>query len=84
MESSEIVVGLDIGTTKIVAIVGRRNEFGKIEILGMGKSESYGVARGVVQNIDKTVEAIPVAVAEAEAKSGVDIKVVNEIGRAHV
>ena len=77
MESSEIVVGLDIGTTKIVAIVGRRNEFGKIEILGMGKSESYGVARGVVQNIDKTVEAIKVAVAEAEAKSGVEIKVVN-------
>ncbi len=77
MEPSEIVVGLDIGTTKIVAIVGRRNEFGKIEILGMGKSESYGVARGVVQNIDKTVEAIRSAVAEAEAKSGVDIKVVN-------
>ena len=51
MEPSEIVVGLDIGTTKIVAIVGRRNEFGKIEILGMGKSESFGVARGVVQNI---------------------------------
>ncbi len=77
MEPSEIVVGLDIGTTKIVAIVGRRNEFGKIEILGMGKSESYGVARGVVQNIDKTVEAIRTAVAEAEAKSGVNIKVVN-------
>jgi cell division protein FtsA len=77
MESSEIVVGLDIGTTKIVAIVGRKNEFGKIEILGMGKSESFGVARGVVQNIDKTVEAIRAAVIEAEAKSGVDIKVVN-------
>ncbi len=77
MEPSEIVVGLDIGTTKIVAIVGRRNEFGKIEILGMGKSESYGVARGVVQNIDKTVEAIKTAVVEAEAKSGVNIKVVN-------
>ncbi|MES2138246.1 MAG: cell division protein FtsA [Bacteroidota bacterium] len=77
MEPSEIVVGLDIGTTKIVAIVGRRNEFGKIEILGMGKSESFGVARGVVQNIDKTVEAIKTAVAEAENKSGVDIKTVN-------
>src|ERR1035437_7664970 len=77
MEPSEIVVGLDIGTTKIVAIAGRRNEFGKIEILGMGKSESYGVARGVVQNIDKTVESIRTAVAEAESKSGVDIKVVN-------
>lgn len=77
MEPSEIVVGLDIGTTKIVAIVGRRNEFGKIEILGMGKSESYGVARGVVQNIDQTVQAIRTAVADAENKSGVDIKVVN-------
>ncbi|MFL5765573.1 MAG: cell division protein FtsA [Bacteroidia bacterium] len=77
MEPSEIVVGLDIGTTKIVAIVGRRNEFGKIEILGMGKSESFGVARGVVQNIDQTVQSIQAAVAEAEAKSGVDIKVVN-------
>ena len=77
MEPSEIVVGLDIGTTKIVAIVGRRNEFGKIEILGMGKSESFGVARGVVQNIDQTVQAIRTAVAEAENKSGVDIKVVN-------
>ncbi|HET6225361.1 MAG TPA: cell division protein FtsA [Bacteroidia bacterium] len=77
MEPSEIVVGLDIGTTKIVAIVGRRNEFGKIEILGMGKSESFGVARGVVQNIDQTVQSIRTAVAEAETKSGVDIKVVN-------
>ncbi len=77
MEPSEIVVGLDIGTTKIVAIVGRRNEFGKIEILGMGKSESYGVARGVVQNIDQTVQAIRTAVSEAENKSGVNIKVVN-------
>ncbi len=77
MEPSEIVVGLDIGTTKIVAIVGRKNEFGKIEILGMGKSESYGVARGVVQNIDQTVQSIKTAVAEAENKSGVDIKVVN-------
>ena len=77
MEPSEIVVGLDIGTTKIVVIVGRRNEFGKIEILGMGKSESFGVARGVVQNIDQTVQSIQAAVAEAEAKSGVDIKVVN-------
>jgi cell division protein FtsA len=77
MEPSEIVVGLDIGTTKIVVIVGRRNEFGKIEILGMGKSESFGVARGVVQNIDQTVQSIQTAVTEAEAKSGVDIKVVN-------
>jgi cell division protein FtsA len=75
--SSEIVVGLDIGTTKIAAIVGRRNEFGKIEILGMGRADSVGVARGVVLNIDQTVQSIKLAVAEAASKSGVNIKVVN-------
>lgn len=76
-EKSEIIVGLDIGTTKIVAIVGRKNEHGKIEILGMGKSDSIGVSRGMVSNIDKTVESIRLAVEQAELKSGVDIKVVN-------
>lgn len=74
---SEIVVGLDIGTTKIVAMVGRKNEYGKIEILGYGKADSYGVKRGMVANIEETVQSIRDAVAEAEAKSGVDIKYVN-------
>lgn len=74
MENSDLIVGLDIGTTKICAIVGRRNEHGKIEVLGMGKSESIGVARGVVRNINDTTEAIKLAVAEAEAKAGVDVK----------
>ncbi len=77
METSEIIVGLDIGTTKIAAIVGRRNEHGKIEILGMGKSDSVGVSRGVVLNIEQTVQSIRNAISEAENKSGVDIKVVN-------
>jgi cell division protein FtsA len=77
MENKEIVVGLDIGTTKICVIVGRRNEFGKIDILGMGKSESEGVSRGVVTNIQKTVDAIKDAVAQASARSNVDIKVVH-------
>lgn len=76
-EASEIVVGLDIGTTKIVAIVGRKNEHGKLEILGMGRSESIGVSRGVVSNIDKTVQSIRLAVEDAENKSGVEIRVVN-------
>ena len=77
MDNSEIVVGLDIGTTKIVAIVGRKNEFGKLEILGMGRSESIGVTRGVVANIEKTVQSIELAVREASQKSDVEIKVVN-------
>lgn len=77
MDNSEIIVGLDIGTTKIVAMVGRKNEFGKIEILGMGKSDSNGVSRGVVTNIFQTVDSIKKAVEEAEKASGVEIKVVN-------
>ncbi len=77
MNEDKIVVGLDIGTTKICAIVGRINEYGKLEILGMGKAISEGVVRGVVANIDKTVIAIQQAVAEAEEMSGINIRVVN-------
>jgi cell division protein FtsA len=74
---SEIVVALDIGTTKICAIAGRFDKHGKLEILGTGKVESTGVLRGVVSNIEKTVRAIKDAVAEAERRSGVEINVVN-------
>lgn len=77
MENDKIVVGLDIGTTKICAVVGRKNEFGKLEVLGMGKAESDGVIRGIVTNIDKTVHAIEKAVGEASEQSGIDIRVVN-------
>ncbi len=72
--NNRIITGLDIGTTKICAIVGRINDHGKIDILGMGKADSFGVMRGVVANIDKTVEAIRKAVAEAQEKSGVEIR----------
>ena len=58
MEKDKIIVGLDIGTTKICAIVGRKNEYGKLEVLGMGKAVSDGVIRGIVTNIDKTVFGI--------------------------
>jgi cell division protein FtsA len=75
--NQEIVAGLDIGTTKIACIVGRKNEQGKIEILGMGKSRSEGVSRGVVANIQKTVESIMAAVKQAEDSAGVDIRTVN-------
>jgi len=77
MGTSEIIVGLDIGTTKIATIVGQRNEHGKIDILGYGKTESIGVKRGVVSNIENTVQSIITAVNEAEQKSGVNIKYVN-------
>ena len=77
MEKDKIVVGLDIGTTKICAIVGRQNEYGKLEVLGMGKAVSDGVVRGIVTNIDKTIFAIEKAVKEAEDTSGINIRVVN-------
>lgn len=77
MEQEKIVVGLDIGTTKICAIVGRKNEFGKLEVLGMGKAESEGVIKGIVVNIDKTVLAIEKAVKEASDMAGINIGVVN-------
>ncbi|WP_242928561.1 cell division protein FtsA [Pontibacter vulgaris] len=77
MQNDKIVVGLDIGTTKVCALVGRKNEFGKLEILGMGKAPSEGVVRGIVSNIDKTVEAIKKAIRQAEEQSGINIGVVN-------
>jgi len=73
-DNTPIIVGLDIGTTKISVMIGRKDQFGKLEILGMGKAISGGVLRGIVANIDKTVESIKQAVEEAEQKSGVEIK----------
>lgn len=57
-----IIVGLDIGTTKVVAIAGRKNEFGKIEILGFGRAESSGVSHGVVMNIEQCIRSIEQAI----------------------
>ena len=85
MENSDIAVGLDIGTTKIVAIVGRRNEHGKVEVLGVGKTKSLGVHRGVVSNITKTMESIQAAISEAESNSGQKItRVVVGIAGQHI
>lgn len=65
---NEIVVGLDIGTTKIACFVGRKNEFGKLEIISRGKSESLGVMSGVVSNIKLTIDSIKLAVEETQAR----------------
>jgi cell division protein FtsA len=85
MEKENIAVGLDIGTTKIVAMIGKKNEYGKLEILGVGKSKSLGVKRGVVDNITQTIQSIQLAVQEAEANSGYKIKdVVVGIAGQHI
>jgi cell division protein FtsA len=73
MEQKNISVGLDIGTTKIVALVGRKNEFSKVEVLGVGKSKSLGVHRGVVNNITQTIQSIQQAVEDAKINSGFNV-----------
>ncbi|MEE9362944.1 MAG: cell division protein FtsA [Cellulophaga sp.] len=85
MEQGNYSVGLDIGTTKIVAIIGKENEYGKIEVLGIGKSKSLGVHRGVVNNITQTIKSIQQAVEEAESESGLRISsVVVGIAGQHI
>lgn len=72
--SERIVVGVDIGTTKICAIVASADETGRVNILGVGMAESDGINRGVVVNIDRTVESVKKAVSEAERVAGVQVK----------
>jgi len=85
MSKENIAVGLDIGTTKIVAIIGRKNEYGKIEILGFGKAKSLGVSRGVVNNITQTIASIKQAITIAEEAAGIKITdVVAGIAGQHI
>ena len=74
MEENKISIGLDIGTTKIVAMIGKRNEYEKVQILGVGKSKSLGVHRGVVNNITQTIQSIQQAVNEAELSADCKIE----------
>ena len=69
MEKNELFIGLDIGTTKIVAMIGIVNEYDKLKIIGIGKSKSLGVHRGVVNNISQTIQSIQGAINEAETNS---------------
>lgn len=73
-QKNHYVAAIDIGTTKIVAIIGKKHADGKIEVLGMGNSPSYGVKRGVVLNIEETVNAIKQSVNQAQEQSGMQIK----------
>ncbi|MEM8507491.1 MAG: cell division protein FtsA [Bacteroidota bacterium] len=85
MEEGKYSVGLDIGTTKIVAMIGRKNEYGKIEVLGSGRSKSLGVHRGVVNNITQTISSIQQAVEQAELNAGLKIgSVVVGIAGQHI
>ena len=85
MEKNELYIGLDIGTTKIVAMIGVVNEYQKLKIIGVGKSKSLGVHRGVVNNISQTIQSIQHAIHEAENNSNEKIdKVVVGIAGQHI
>jgi cell division protein FtsA len=70
MKNNDIIVGLDIGTTKIAAVVGRRDEYGQLDIIGVGQAVSDGLRRGVVINIRKTIVSIKKAIVDAELMAG--------------
>jgi cell division protein FtsA len=72
--NDRIVVGLDIGTTKVCAVVATADELERINVLGVGVAESDGLNRGVVVNIDRTVNAVKDAVEEAERMAGVSVR----------
>ncbi len=85
MTEGEIIVGLDIGTTKVCAVVAALSGADRLNILGIGRSPSDGLTRGVVTNIEKTVRSIENAIAEAESQSGVSIKsVIVSIAGDHI
>ena len=85
MEKYVLYIGLDIGTTKIVAMIGIVNEYQKLKIIGVGKSKSLGVHRGVVNNISQTIQSIQGAIHEAENHSNEKIdKVVVGIAGQHI
>jgi cell division protein FtsA len=73
LEDESIITGLDIGTTKVCAIIGQVNQVGGVDILGVGIAPSYGLRKGVVVNIDNTVKSITKAIEEAELMAGVEI-----------
>ena len=72
-----VIFALDIGTTKVCALAGKRSPHGKVELLGIGKVNSEGVLRGVVSNIEKTVQAIREAIRQAEQESGYEARIVH-------
>ena len=74
LELGNMIVGLDIGTSKVVAIVGQVNESGGLKIVGIGSHKSRGLKKGTVVNIESTVESIQRAIEEAELMAGCEIQ----------
>ncbi len=77
IDTNKIVAAIDIGTTKVCAMIAKQDEFGKLQIIGLGRADSDGVKDGSILNIDKTVEAIKLAMKIASEKANADIEIVN-------
>jgi cell division protein FtsA len=71
---NDVIVGLDIGTTKVCAIIGRVNEYGGVDVVGVGVSPSRGLRKGVVVNIESTVNSVATAIEKAELMAGIEVK----------
>ena len=84
MNKSELIVGLDIGTTKICAVVGELTESGLVDVVGIGTSVSTGLRKGVVVNIEQTVQSIRKAVEDAELMAGCEIHSVYAVSYTHL
>src|ERR1051325_4925305 len=85
MAKERYLVGLDVGTSKVAAIVGEMMDDGGLDIIGIGLSESKGIRRGVVNNVDSAADAIKRALDEAELTAGVEIDTVHlALSGAHV
>ena len=81
----DVVVGLDIGTTKVCAIIGRINEYNSVDIVGVGVSPSRGLRKGVVINIESTVNSVATAIEKAELMAGIEVKsVFSGIAGGHI
>jgi len=81
----EVIVGLDIGTTKVCAIIGQINEYNILDIIGVGVSPSRGLRKGVVVNIESTVNSVATAIEKAELMAGIEVKsVFSGIAGGHI
>ncbi|MCK4436598.1 cell division protein FtsA [bacterium] len=85
MKKQEFVIGLDIGTTKICAMIGRHNEDGDVEITGTGVTPSKGLRKGVVVNLESTIDSVERAIEKAEEEAGIEVvKVFTGIAGGHI
>jgi len=85
LKHDQLLVGLDIGTSKIACVVAEASPDGKVDVIGIGTHPSRGLKKGVVVNIESTVESIRLAVEEAELMAGVDIQsVFTGIAGSHI